>query len=134
MNKIFLSTNKSLYVGVRNNFKFYKFPVKNFALPLSFKNRINSLFKLVHPDVLGSECPDDFRKTNEKSVQDLNAYIETLDKDGNKFENKIITFYVAISQKQKDDSMKVNFPKFEVKLEEIKPNTSKSNKVSLQLK
>ena len=75
------------------SFNFYNFSKKYFTLPLSFKNKINMFFKHVHPDVLGADCPPEYRKTNEKSVQEINSYLEHIDK-GNKFEGKVINFYI----------------------------------------
>ena len=119
-----------------NNFtlkNFYNFQKKTFAMPLSFKNKINSFYKFVHPDVLGAKCPDELRKENEKSVQNLNAYLESLDK-GTKFEAKNLIFYIALEQKNKKEEVKITFPKFEIKLDEIRQNTSQSNRITLQLK
>jgi hypothetical protein len=61
---------------------------KFFSIPLSFKNKINLLYKTVHPDVLGANCPNDLRKINEKSMQELNLYIESLDKGSSPVSSK----------------------------------------------
>ena len=125
--------NKNIVHNVNLKNNFYKFPLKTFAIPLSFKNKINSFYKYVHPDVLGATCPNDFRKENERSVQELNSYLDCLDQ-GTKFDNKNLTFYLAIEQKNKKEEIKITFPKLEIRLEEIKPQTSQSNRVTLQLK
>lgn len=118
----------------RGHFKnFYNIQKRTFAMPLSFKNKINTFYKFVHPDVLGEKCPNELRKENEKSVQNLNAYIESLDK-GTKFESKNLLFYIALEQKDNKDETKVTFPKLEIKLDEIKPNTSQSNRGTIQIK
>jgi len=124
---------------VPNKSTLYKIYNKNFntsaGLPLSFKNKINALLKLVHPDVLGKECPSDLRRENEKSVQTLNSYLECLDK-GTKFDGQSISFNVSIIHKLKNDELKVDFPKFNMKLDEIKPSNGhlQSNRTALQLK
>jgi hypothetical protein len=133
----FKYSNNKLYINSIDNSgskrNLYNFQRKTFAIPLSFKNKINTFYKFVHPDVLGAKCPNELRRENEKSVQNLNAYIESLDK-GTKFESKNLLFYIALEQKDKKDETKVTFPKVEIKLDEIKPNTSQSNRATLQLK
>lgn len=137
INKVcFYSFNKKTIFSnkvLRNN-QFYNISIKNFAIPLSFKNKINNFYKYVHPDVLGSTCPEDYRKNNEKSVQDLNSYMDCLDK-GSKFDAKNLTFYIKIEHKKnKKEEITIIFQKLEIMLEEIKSQTSQSNRVTLQLK
>lgn len=127
MNKIF----KNFFPNTKNTF--YKYTIKHFAISMSFKNKINSLFKHVHPDILGMECPSEFRKTNESSVQDLNNYLESLDK-GNKFLNQNIDFYIKIEEKDKNEKLHTTYSKLSVNLEQIDPNTSQTNRITLQLK
>jgi hypothetical protein len=113
----------------------YKFPVKNFAVPLSFKNKINLFYKHVHPDILGASCPTEYRTTNEKSIQELNSYIDSLDK-GIKFENKIIKFYITLEEKdtKNEDKIKTHYSNLELKLEDIKHQSSASNRITIQMK
>ena len=112
-----------------------KFPVRNFAVALSFKNKINMFYKHVHPDILGATCPNEYRTTNEKSIQELNSYIESLDK-GIKYENKIIKFYITLEEKdtKKEDKIKTHYSNLEIKLEDIKHQSSASNRVTIQMK
>jgi hypothetical protein len=129
--KKYFFTNNANYQ--KDHHTFYKFQIKYFSLPLSFKNKINSFFKIVHPDILGKDCPPEYRRENEKSVQNLNSYLDCLDK-GNKFENKNVIFYVAIGQKNKNEEIIISYQKFELKFEDIKIGTAQSNRVTLQLK
>lgn len=108
---------------------------RHFSLALSFKNKINSFFKYVHPDVLGHETPEEYRKTNEKSIQEINSYLENLSESTNFFEKKTIYFYVKIDKKTNKDNAQQNlFEKISIDLDNLKPEMSQSNKFAIQSK
>ena len=117
------------------NLPFIKLQKKNFAVTLSFKNKINMFYKHVHPDILGGTCPVEYRTTNEKSMQELNSYIESLDK-GVKFESKNLKFYITLEEQDKnnEDKKKINYSTLDLKLDEIKQQTSQSNRITIQMK
>jgi hypothetical protein len=100
----------------------------------SFKNKLNLLFKHIHPDVLGSTCPNEYRTVNEKSMQDFNSYIECLEKSNTKFDNKAIDFYVKIEEKSKEEQLNISFSKVSINLDPIDTNISETNKISMQIK
>jgi len=92
-------------------------------------------YKHVHPDILGGTCPVEYRTTNEKSMQELNSYIESLDK-GVKFESKNLKFYITLEEQDKnnEDKKKINYSTLDLKLDEIKQQTSQSNRITIQMK
>jgi hypothetical protein len=119
--------------------QFFKNQFKCFTrtTSFSFKNKINLFYKHVHPDVLGSECPSEYRKTNESSVKELNNYIETLGKTNTKYDNKIIDFYIKVEEKDDnsaDDKLNIVFSKISINLEKVEPATQDSTKIGLQMK
>jgi hypothetical protein len=83
----------------------------------------------VHPDILGSKCPGEYKSINDKSIQEMNAYLECLDKGGN-YENKTIKFYVEVNESEE----KSNFPEIEIKLTEIKQQAVQSSRITTQMK
>jgi hypothetical protein len=112
----------------------FKLTFKSFSKnTFSFKNKLNLFYKHVHPDILGSTCPNEFRKINESSVQDLNNYIDSLTKINSKFENKLIDFYIKI-EGQEDSKTNISFTKISINLEKIEPSQPDSSKINLQLK
>jgi hypothetical protein len=116
----------------KNNFRTFNTRTSG---TFSFKNKINLFYKHVHPDILGSTCPNEYRKINESSVQDLNNYIESLGKMNSKFQNKLIDFYIKIEDLDEDSNKSgISFSKLTINLEKIEPSTLDSNKISLQLK
>jgi hypothetical protein len=119
---------------IKKHSTIYYLTNKNFSLPLSFKTKINTLLKNIHPDILGSNCPNEFRKINERCVQELNSYIECLDKGGAKFENKNLDFYIVTADKTTDDKEKSTFSKLNLTLDEISSKMNQTNRISLQLK
>jgi hypothetical protein len=116
----------------------FKFNVRKFttrSTSFTFKNKINSFYKHVHPDILGSTCPSEFRKINETSLQDLNNYIESLGKLNSKFDNKIINFYIKVEDTNEDiGKTNISFSKLSINLEKIQPSLADSFKINLQLK
>jgi hypothetical protein len=99
----------------------------------SFKNKINLFYKHVHPDILGSTCPPEFRKVNESSVQDLNNYIENLGKINSKYDTKTIDFYIKIEDNLTEKPI-ITFSKISLNLDKIEPSSQESTKINLQLK
>ncbi len=120
-----------------DHYYFSKITKKNFSISLSFKNKLNSFFKYVHPDVLGRDTPEDYRKTNEKSIQEINSYLDNLNSIPNFFEKKTIYFYIKIEinqNKEKNSSSKDLYEKVSVDLEILKPDMTQSNKFAIQSK
>ena len=118
----------------RANSNFYKYIKRYFSLPLSFKNKINSFFKYVHPDVLGEDTPDDYRRMNEKSIQEVNSYLENLSETTNFFERKTLYFYVKIEKKLGKENGQNLFEKISIDLENLKPEMTQSNKFAIRSK
>lgn len=101
----------------------------------SFRNKLNLLYKHIHPDVLGLTCPNEFRSINEKSMQEFNSYVECLEKLNTKFDNKTIDFYIKIEEKdKKEDKINITYSKININLDKIETNISETNKISMQMK
>jgi len=102
---------------------------------MSFKNKINSFFKFIHPDVLGNSASEEIRKNNENSIKEFNSYLENLD-NSQKFEKKTLYFYIKIEKKSSFNSEKQNdyFEKISVDLKEVNQNISDANKYAIQSK
>lgn len=121
-------------INNKRNRIFYNSIIKHFSLSLSFKNKINSFFKYVHPDVLGGDTPEEYRKTNEKSIQEINSYLENLSEATNFVEKKTLYFYVKIDKKVGKDKSENLFEKIYIDLENLKPEMTQSNKFAIQSK
>lgn len=106
---------------------------KYFSVSLSFKNKINSLFKYVHPDVLGNDTPEEYRKTNERSIQEFNSYLENLNQ-AHFFEKKTIYFFIKLEKKASKEKSENFFEKISVDLDTLKPEMTQSNKFAIQSK
>ncbi len=127
--------NHIINLKAKNNF--FNNIKRHFSLSLSFKNKMNSFFKYVHPDVLGGgDTPEEYRKTNEKSIQEVNSYLEDLSKSTNFVDKKTLYFYIKIEKKKpgiKENSQSL-FEKISIDLEKLKPEMTESNKFSIQSK
>ena len=99
-------------------------PFKSFSFTL--KPSLNSLYKQIHPDLLGS-VPDSFKTINEQAIVSINNYISAVDSEKG-MSSQSIEFYVKLN----DDSNKCE--KFSVTLEKIAPSSSASYKNSLKEK
>ena len=124
----------SLSKKLNKNFLF-NYTRRNFALSMSFKNKINSFFIFIHPDVLGNSASEEIRKNNENSIKEFNSYLENLD-NSQKFEKKTLYFYIKIEKKSSFNSEKQNdyFEKISVDLKEVNQNISDANKYAIQSK
>ena len=95
----------------------------------------------IHPDVLGKDCPNDYRKNNEKALQDINLYAESIEK-GLVFEDKPLEIYIniTVTQTQNEDlvniKQKSQYKKVSFHLDGIKSNSvaTQSAKLSFQMK
>jgi len=126
--KIFERYQPNLYKNINNYVRQY------FSLSLSFKNKMNSFFKYVHPDVLGREAPEDYRKINEKSIQEINSYLNYLNSETNLYEKKTLYFYIRIEKNVGKDKSHELYEKISIELENLKPEMSQSNKYAIQSK
>ena len=123
----------------KNNLVNYNNIIKKyFSVSLSFKNKINSFYKYVHPDVLGRDTPEEYTKLNERSIQEFNSYIDNLN-EPNFFEKKTIHFYIKLEKKnsanESTEEKSTNFyEKISLDLDSIKPDISQSNKFAIQSK
>ena len=104
----------------------------------SFKNKINSFFKFIHPDVLGNNATEDIRKNNENSIKEFNSYLENLD-NSQRFEKKTLFFYVKIDKRSlsinnKNENPIEQYEKISVELKELNQDISDSNKYAIQSK
>lgn len=120
-----------IYFNKKFSNTFLKFSKKYFSMPLTFKNKINNFFKFVHPDVLGRNCPEEIKQINEKSMQEINLYIDSLDK-GLKFENKTIEFFIEVQQKDDKGDFISSYTKYSVDLDSISPDNFSMNKLVLK--
>jgi hypothetical protein len=87
---------------------------------MTFKNKLNTFYKYVHPDVLGTNCPSDFKKNNERSMQELNSYLDAMEKGESIRDKKELLFYTKKTEEK--GGIDVMYHKLHIYLEEIKPN------------
>ena len=122
-------TTKSLYKST----KFF-FSIQTSNSSFSLKNKINQFFKHVHPDVLGNECPVELKKHNERSMQEINSYIDSLN-NNNGFEAKQIDFYYKIENEILSNEFEeaIEYKKAFISLDNITKGVSTSKKLSLQM-
>lgn len=113
----------------------------NFKKYFSYKQKLNFLYKHIHPDILGPVCPLEFKTKNEKAVKELNLYVESLE-TGLKYDSINLEFFVKVEESKKDLQSQIKdnnlnlFPtysKLNLQLDELKPN-SKHNKLIKQTK
>jgi len=63
----------------------------------------------IHPDILGKDCPNEYKTTNEKALQDINSYMESIDQ-GLVYKEKTIEVYISLDtnegKENKDKDLK----------------------------
>ena len=114
-------------------FKYQRKCFSSFVL----KNKINSLFMHIHPDVLGKDCPNQYKVNNEKAIQELNFYSESIEK-GTAFKEKTLEAYISVEKTdtKSNTKSKISYKKISFTLDAINSNSlvTQSAKISFQLK